>query len=296
MATSKHVLTHLQPVRIALAHRGAVKLRLARHVALDRIGVDIRVALDQPLHRRGIDQRDIGAPGRDCLEDVGLAVELQNLRLRQHPVHEVVGIDVRQDRGAHRGSGREQLLEGLVFAFRRDHQPRALDVIGPREGDQLGARGRDGHELDDDVHLAGGDIRNSGCGVLPHVVNLCFVVEQALGEDARHGYVHAGEIALVVLEVPRRVGAAGADDEPAPVERRAQQASRRGLRGRLVRIEQRARGEHGAGGPEAQHVAALREAVHVSSPFPTARPQPGVGKPQMIIKRLYSEEPRLSQP
>ena len=85
----------LQPVGIALAHRGTVKLRLARHVALNRIGVDIRVTLDQPFHRRGVDESDIGAAGRDCLEDIGLAVELQNLRLRQQPVNEVVGIDVR---------------------------------------------------------------------------------------------------------------------------------------------------------------------------------------------------------
>ena len=38
------------------------------------------------------------------------------------------------------------------------------------------------------------------------VVNLCFVVEQAPGEDARHGYVHAGEIAFVVLRFSARPG------------------------------------------------------------------------------------------
>src|SRR6202041_2665185 len=45
----------LQPVEIALAPRGAIKLRLAGNVALDRIGVDVRVTLDQPFHRRSVD-------------------------------------------------------------------------------------------------------------------------------------------------------------------------------------------------------------------------------------------------
>ncbi len=129
--------------------------------------------------------------------------------------------------------------------------------------------------------LPGRDIRNARGGILPHVVDLRVVVEQALGQDAGHGDVHAGQIALVVLEVPRRVGAAGADDELAAVERRAQHALGRGLRGRLLGVEHRARGEHGAGrGAEAEHVAALHEAVHVSSSFLTVRP---TGAPHVTI-------------
>jgi hypothetical protein len=77
---------------------------------------------------------------------------------------------------------------------------------------------------DDDVDLAGCDVRNPRGGILTHELNLRIVVEQALGQDAGHGDVHAGQIALVVLEVPRRVGAAGADDELAPIERGAQHA------------------------------------------------------------------------
>jgi hypothetical protein len=91
-------------------------------------------------------------------------------------------------------------------------------------------------------------------------------------------------LAKGLFEVPRRVRAPGADDEPAPVERRAQYASRCGLRCRLLWIEQRARGECGASGPEAQQVAALREAVHVSLPVPDGPVQLGAGKPQIIIK------------
>jgi hypothetical protein len=76
------------------------------------------------------------------------------------------------------------------------------------------------------------------------------------------------KIALVILEVPRRVGAAGADDELAAIERRAQHALGCGLRGRLLGVERCARGEHGAGGgAKAEQIAALHEAVHGSSSF-----------------------------
>jgi hypothetical protein len=135
-----------------------------------------------------------------------------------------------------------------------------------REGDELGARGRDGHELDDNVRFARRDVRNPRGGILTHELDLRVVVEQAFGQDAGHGDVHAGQVAFVVLEVPRRVGAAGADNELAAVERGAQHALRRCLRGRLLGIEHRARGENGASrGAKAEHIAALHEAVHVSS-------------------------------
>ena len=100
-------------------------------------------------------------------------------------------------------------------------------------------------------------------GILTHVLNLRVVVEQALGQNPRHGDVHAGKIAFVVLEVPRRVGAARADDEVSAVQRRAQHAPRRGLRGRLCGVEQRAPSKYGARCAEAKHVAPLHEAVHV---------------------------------
>ena len=50
--------------------------------------------------------------------------------------------------------------------------------------------------------------------------------------------------------------------------------------------------------PAAPRPSKLRRCVKLSmfpSPFRTARPQPGAGKPQMTIKRPYSEEPGLSQ-
>ena len=54
---------------------------------------------------------------------------------------------------------------------------------------------------------------------------LRLVVEEALGQDPRHGDVHADEFALVVLEMPGRVRAAGADDQLAAIEHGAQQAA-----------------------------------------------------------------------
>ena len=74
------------------------------------------------------------------------------------------------------------------------------------------------------------------CGrILQHELDLGLVVEQALGEDLRHGDVHADELAGLVLEMPRRIGAAGADDEVAAVEHVAQLAVRvGGLRRRLA--------------------------------------------------------------
>ena len=49
-----------------------------------------------------------------------------------------------------------------------------------------------------------------------------------------HGDVHADELALLVLEVPGRVGAAGSDDQLAAVEHGAQQAAGRRLRRRFL--------------------------------------------------------------
>ena len=51
-----------------------------------------------------------------------------------------------------------------------------------------------------------------------------FDAEEADGELLGHVDVHADELAAVVLEVPRRVRRAGADDHPAPVEHPLQQA------------------------------------------------------------------------
>ena len=84
--------------------------------------------------------------------------------------------------------------------------------------DLLGARRGHGHELAGDVDLVGHDVRDAGVGGLDDELDLLGIVEQALGDDLRHVDVEAGEVARLVAEVPRRVGAAGADDELAAGE------------------------------------------------------------------------------
>jgi hypothetical protein len=94
-----------------------------------------------------------------------------------------------------------------------------------------------------------------------------------LGEDLRHGDVHADQVSLLVLEVPGRIGAAGADDQVAAVEHGAQQAVARGLRVGHLRRE-RGRGGcrgRGAGQPEAagehERTSVGIEILHGPTPF-----------------------------
>jgi porphobilinogen deaminase len=57
---------------------------------------------------------------------------------------------------------------------------RCLDIIGPGEGDELGAARRDRHELDDDVDLVRGDVRDARRRVLLDELDGVLVVEEAL--------------------------------------------------------------------------------------------------------------------
>ena len=75
---------------------------------------------------------------------------------------------------------------------------------------------------------------NARGGILLHEFDRGLVVEQTLGEDARHGDVHADQVALFVFEMPGRVGAAGADQETAAIEHFSHQAVFRRLRRRLM--------------------------------------------------------------
>ena len=55
-----------------------------------------------------------------------------------------------------------------------------------------------------------------------HVLDLGRIVEDRLGEEMPHVDVVADQVAGLVLEVPGRVGAAGADDDVAAIENRLQ--------------------------------------------------------------------------
>src|SRR3546814_8802947 len=79
--------------------------------------------------------------------------------------------------------------------------------------------------------------------LLADELDLGLVFEQRPGDDLRHGDVHAGQIAGRILEMPGRVGAAGAADEMPAIDHPAQRAVRRGLGRRLLRVEGQAGAE-----------------------------------------------------
>ncbi len=117
----------------------------------------------------------------------------------------------------------------------REHGDR-FTIVGDRELDLGGAVDGDGHELDDHVDLVRQQIRDALIRLLNHeldqAADVLIVVAEGVffdapetdGEVLRHVDVHADDLAVVILEVPRRVGRAGADDDAAAVEHLFQQA------------------------------------------------------------------------
>ena len=102
--------------------------------------------------------------------------------------------------------------------------------------------------------------------------------KRPLARILRHGDVHADEFALVVLEVPGRVRAAGAHDQLAAIEHRAQQAAGRRLRRRLLGRKRRCRSTCHAGHDQScrtdlQEFASPFFVVHRGSPLAPICPE-----------------------
>jgi hypothetical protein len=134
----------------------------------------------------------------------------------------------------------------LVLAVLQHQQPDALAVIRRSELHLPRAARRDRHELRDDVDLVGQQVRDACVRRLAYELHLGGIIEQALGQQPRHVDVHAGQVAAVVLEVPRRVGGAGAHHQLAPLEHLLEFAGARGLRlRRLGERQSRRRGHRG---------------------------------------------------
>ena len=117
-----------------------------------------------------------------------------------------------------RAAGGLHLVEVLVLAVLHQEQADAFAVVGDGEIDLLGAAGGHRHELAGDVDLVGEHVRDARVGGLDDVLDLGRIVEDRLGEEMPHVDVVADELAGLVLEVPGRIGAAGADDDVAAVE------------------------------------------------------------------------------
>jgi hypothetical protein len=90
----------------------------------------------------------------------------------------LVGVGVLQDRDPRLGTRLLQRLVGLHLGVGAGQQGDALDIVGAREIHELGALRVHGHELDDDVDLAGVDVRDAGGRVLTNELDLGLVVEE----------------------------------------------------------------------------------------------------------------------
>lgn len=77
----------------------------------------------------------------------------------------------------------------------------------------LGATGGDGDELATHVDLVGQQVGNPRIGRLHHELDFLRIIEQTLGDHPRNVDIEPLQLAIRSLEVPRRVGAAGAHDQ-----------------------------------------------------------------------------------
>jgi len=194
-------------------------------------------------------------------------------------VDEVLGEGVLED--GHLGALAGQLGGAGEVGAGRDQQGDGLAVVGDGELDLEGAGRGDGHELADDVDLARGEVRDAGVGgldheleVLGHLLGIGHLLlgeaEEAAGEVLGHVDVEADQRAVLVLVVPRRVGAAGAHDQLAAVEDLLQLAA-----GGLLRHDARRRPGHPGRGPRhAERRAALQQRAPVPEPGPAHRWSP----------------------
>ena len=152
------------------------------------------------------------------LYDVGLGVELHDRGIRQNLVHALLGADILQDGDAPPAARRLELVISLAVRARKRKQGHALDVVGTAEVGKLRTIGRDRHELNRDVDLSRIDVGNPCGRVLLNEFDLGFIGKKALGQDPGHGDVHADKVALLILKMPRSIGAAGSDNEMSAVE------------------------------------------------------------------------------
>ena len=160
---------------------------------------------------------------------------------------DVLGKAVLQDGDGHLRAavhGCEQLLAGLVLAVGVQQSLTALGVVRDGELDLLGSLGADGHELEADVHVAVDQVRNALVRGLLDELDLFRIAEERVGNDLRHGDVEAAEVAVVVIEVPRGVGAAGADDQITAIEDFLQLAAAAGSAAVAAAAACRAGGDH----------------------------------------------------
>ncbi|MNL16365.1 hypothetical protein D3C87_1374020 [compost metagenome] len=125
-------------------------------------------------------------------------------------MHQFFGVDVLQHRHGQAIAGGFHVLDFLVLAVGRQQQADAFAVVRQGERHLLGAAGGHGDELATHVDLVGQQVGNPRIGRLHHELDLARIVEQAFGHDARNIDIKALQLAIGALEVPRRVGAAGA--------------------------------------------------------------------------------------
>ena len=146
------------------------------------------------------------------------AIDLQDLDVGQHHARIVLDPDILQPCDGGIRARRLEVGKVLVLAVLQHQQPDALAVIWRGELDLPRPARRDRHELRDDVDLVGQQIRDARIRRLAHEIHLGGIIEQALGQQPRHVDVHAGQVAAIVLEVPRRIGSAGTHHQLAPLE------------------------------------------------------------------------------
>ena len=118
----------------------------------------------------------------------------------------------------------EQLIEILVGRVRSREERNPLNIVGTTERNELCSERIHRHELNDNVDLARCNVGNALCRILADELHLVRIVEEAQGQDPRHGDVHADQFALLVLKVPRSICAAGANDQLPAIEDSAEQA------------------------------------------------------------------------
>jgi hypothetical protein len=125
-------------------------------------------------------------------------------------VNDALGIDVLQNRDLDLLAPFCEIERAGVRAVLAQQRSHALAIVRNGKVRQLRTLRGDRHELEDDIDLVGLHVGDARIGCLAHELHLGRIVEQAFGEQARHLDVESLQVALLVLEVPRRVGAAGA--------------------------------------------------------------------------------------
>ncbi|MEY9164282.1 hypothetical protein ABIE78_002401 [Sinorhizobium fredii] len=217
----------VQPVLIAALDAAGIGLRVP---AVTCILVATRVLGHVPGERRLVGGRRIGAAGFERLIDQVDGFILVDRRLWKCGMDHVFRIDVLQHRDGDRRTGALQRLVIGILPIALQHQADTFPIIGNGEGDLLGAFAGDGHELAGEIDLVGGDVRDTRIRRLVDVLDFVRVPEQRLGNDATHIDVEALQLVLGALEVPRRIRAAGTEDQVAARQNFIE------LAGRLLRL------------------------------------------------------------